>query len=147
MKTPRNQPLRWSIEWASKEFGIDRRTLTKTLTAAGISAGSDGKWATREILVAIYGDKDAAELRLTLAKAAQIERKNRVADGQLVETEAVCRFAEGLGAALRERVMALPIEHASKESMLAELQKLDAGRVKDECVNPEEESGEEEAES
>lgn len=125
MKTTRNQPLRWSVEKAAKEFGIDRRTLTKNLTAAGISAGDDSRWTTQDMVRAIYGDKDAAELRLTVAKAEALERKNRVADGELVSVDAVLRFNERICAALRETVMALDVPKEAKEQMLTELRKLD----------------------
>ena len=117
--------VRWSVDLAAKEFGSDRRTISKALGNAGIPPGEDGKWSTRDIVSAIFGDREAAELRVTVAKAEQLERRNRVAAGELVEVAAVIRFNEELAAALRERVMALDIPHATKEAMLGELRKLD----------------------
>jgi len=124
-KTPRNQAVRWSTDKAAKEFGVDWRTLAKALAREGIKPGDDGKWSTREVVAALFGDQDAADLRLTLAQAEAIERKNRVAAGRLIDVDAVILFNEQVAAAMRERVLALDIPHTTKEALLGDLQKLD----------------------
>lgn len=124
-KTPRNQAVRWSTDKAAKEFGVDWRTLAKAFAREGVKPGDDGKWSTREVVAALFGDQDAADLRLTLAQAEAIERKNRVAAGRLIDVDAVILFNEQVAAAMRERVLALDIPHTTKEALLGDLQKLD----------------------
>lgn len=127
-KPSRGRPrstIRWTVEIAAREFGCDRRTLAKNLARESIEPGEDGKFSTAQIIAVTFGDQDAADLRLTLAQAEQIERKNRVAAGRLVDVDAVIRFNEQVAAAMRERVLALDIPHTTKEALLGDLQKLD----------------------
>lgn len=104
---------------------MDRRALAKALARESIEPGEDGKYSTADIIAVTFGDQEAADLRLTLAQAEQIERKNRVAAGRLMDVDAVIRFNEQVSAAMRERVLALDIPHATKEALLGDLQKLD----------------------
>ena len=121
--------FRWSPDHAAREFGCDRRTIEKNLARESIEPGEDGKFSTAQIVSVMFGDQDAADLRLTLAQAEQIERKNRVAAGRLVDVDAVIRFNEQVAAAMRERVLALDIPHTTKESLLGDLQKLDDNQL------------------
>jgi len=113
------------MEIAAREFGCDRKTIAKALARESIEPGEDGKYSTADIIAVTFGDQDAADLRLTLAQAEQIERKNRVAAGRLIDVDAVIRFNEQVAAAMRERVLALDIPHTTKEALLGDLQKLD----------------------
>lgn len=117
--------VRWTVELASREFGPNPRTLAKALARESIEPGEDGKYSTADIIAVTFGDQEAAELRLTLAQAEQIERKNRVAAGRLMDVETVIKFNEQVAAAMRERVLALDIPHTTKEALLTDLQKLD----------------------
>lgn len=56
-----SKEVRWTVEHAATEFGLDRRTLAKRIRTAGIPAWGDGKFSTQDILRALYGDDPGKE--------------------------------------------------------------------------------------
>ncbi len=55
--------LRWSVNLISVEFGCDNQWVAKKLRAANCAPGDDGKYSTKQAILAIYGDEDAQFLR------------------------------------------------------------------------------------
>ena len=75
--------IRWTLENASTEFDIDRRTLTQKLRAADIQPGPDGYFSTRDICKCIYDfesprdAKDRQHIEL-LRVQTEIAKKERI---------------------------------------------------------------------
>lgn len=80
---PRGRPskaLRWTVEHAATEFGLDRRTLAKRLRENSVPAGADGRFGTMEICRAVFGDdpgreKDREQARHFRLRNEELERK------------------------------------------------------------------------
>lgn len=79
--------IRWTIENAAAEFGINPRTLSARLKQAGTVPGEDGRYSTKEIASAVFGDLEREKIRKTSAEADEIEKRNRERDGELVDVE------------------------------------------------------------
>lgn len=116
--------IRWTLHVAAREFGCDRRALERSLSTSLAIAGEDGRFATAQIVAALYGDKEAEELRKTRLQADTIDMMNQERRKELVKTEDVYRFCEGAFVALREKILALPCEQQDKDDMLRDIQKL-----------------------
>lgn len=77
--------IRWTQEHAASEFAINPRTLSARIKQLGILPGDDGKYSTKEMAAAVFGDLERERIRLTSAEADAQERENRVTEGELVE--------------------------------------------------------------
>ena len=60
---PKVESIRWTVERAATEFGCARETLSNRLKRAGIIAGADGRWSTKQICAAVHGDLESEKLR------------------------------------------------------------------------------------
>jgi phage terminase Nu1 subunit (DNA packaging protein) len=120
-------PLRWPILRASSEFKLDRLTLTRRLTAAGIEPAEDGCFSTSEIVSAIIGGDHAAErLRLTREKADETALANAKTRGEYLEAGEVARELESLFCVLKQEIAGNPdLSQAAKESLLSHLAQSD----------------------
>ena len=79
--------IRWKLNSASREFGIDAKTLAGRIRRQGIPAGKDQCWSTKEIVAAIYGDLEFERIRKTREEADQIAMENEESRGRLVDLE------------------------------------------------------------
>ena len=122
--------IRWTLHVAAREFGCDRRALERALSTGLAIAGEDGRFATAQIVAALYGSKEAEDLRKTRLQADQIDMENRERRKELVKSEDVYRYCEGLFIALREKVLALPCEQQDKDDMLRDMQKLTYDQIR-----------------
>lgn len=75
------------MEHAAGEFGINPRTLTARIKQSGLVPGDDGKYSTKDISIAVFGDLERERIRLTSAEADAQEMKNRTLAGELVNVE------------------------------------------------------------
>jgi phage terminase Nu1 subunit (DNA packaging protein) len=118
------KPIRWTLEQAAGEFGIDRDTLAKRLRAASEESGEDRRYATAQIVVAIYGDLDREKTRNEAAKADINEMKRDLDRKRLVPTEAVRQTLEDVRVALGQVIEHSPLDRKSKEAIYANIRDL-----------------------
>lgn len=117
-----HKPIRWTIERAAREFGIDRRTLSNRLTVIGAQA-EDGTFSTVQICDAKYGDYDAERTEKTREEKLKLIRERQRDEKQLLPANEVRLAFEKLAAALKSEILSsmhlLPDE---KDSILKSLQ-------------------------
>lgn len=53
--------VRWTVEHAATEFGLDRRTLTALLRKRELEPGDDRRYSTRAICQAVFGENPRDE--------------------------------------------------------------------------------------
>lgn len=109
--------IRWTIENAAAEFGINPRTLSARLKQSGTVPGDDERYSTKEIAAAVFGDLERERIRKTSAEADEIEKRNRERDGELVD---VNEFAKEFDAAAVECVRIIessPLGNADKDAL------------------------------
>jgi hypothetical protein len=114
--------IRWTIDVAAGEFGINRATLAKRIRESGMLPGKDQKFSTKEIFKAISGDLEAARIRqanedadLKKVRKLQIARK-------LCAVETVEHVWTAALVDIRQRVSNWQIPDMLKQEMLKELQ-------------------------
>jgi|APGre2960657404_1045060.scaffolds.fasta_scaffold279607_2 phage terminase Nu1 subunit (DNA packaging protein) len=125
--------IRWTIETAAREFGLDKETLAKRLTAGGVLPGADKKFGTADICRAVFGDIEGEKLRLVREQADAQAIKNQVARRELTPTPAVRRHLEAVLVALKAGILASGLMKEEKDDLLNNLRKLgEPVRVDDE---------------
>ena len=84
-------PIRWTLERASREFGMDKKTLSGRVKRAGILPGPDGNWSTAQIAAAVFGDLESERIRETRSKADLNEQKLATEQNRLVDRDDFAR--------------------------------------------------------
>lgn len=116
------KPLRWTLERAAAEFGIDRKTLAKRVTVKGIQPGDDGKFSTKEIASAVFSDGQAAKVSLALSQKENFDLRNKKLSGALVDPKQCQELWDSAMIALRQKISDAPIPEALKTELVKDLQ-------------------------
>jgi phage terminase Nu1 subunit (DNA packaging protein) len=106
--------------------GADRHQIAKKLTE--LKARSQGKrnggdlFALRDLVAAHLGGYEReARIRKLTCEAERIEIQNARSQGELVEVEKVKRLGESIMAAIRSRILNMPMTNEQKDSIFREL--------------------------
>lgn len=116
--------IRWTIEQAAGEFGIDRRTLSNRLRAASIEPGEDAKFSTTQIVAAIHGDLEKERARNEGAAADLREMKRDQARGLLIPREWLTEVLNDVRIALQQVIEGSGLPPAKKREAFENLRKL-----------------------
>ena len=114
--------IRWTTAKAGAEFGCDPATLSNRIKRAGIVAGDDGMFSTRDICAAVFGDMEGEKLR-NLRRDAELKeielaRLNR----ELIAAEKVTEVWASVFIALRQAIWNCDAPEANRRRWLAEIQ-------------------------
>jgi hypothetical protein len=116
--------IRWSIELAASEFGIDRKTLTKRLKANDEEASGDGKFSTAQMFKAIAGDLESERIGLISAQRIGQEIKNAESAGELVPTRKVLALCERIIIPIRQKIISSSLTEQERHDLLSDLVRL-----------------------
>lgn len=117
-------PVRWSLLYAQSEFGVDRKTLQKRLNAEEVEPGKDGKYSTKQIASAVFGDIQGERLRKTREEADSLALRNAEMRGELVSVTLVKQMVSEIILANKQTVLASQLEQETKNEILANLEAL-----------------------
>lgn len=106
--------MRWTVSKAATEWGLDRRTLTARLKAAGLDAHKSKTFHTREISRAILGDLGAEKVRETRERANLLELERAELEKRLVPLDQVQAMISNTLLPVRQRLLALPSEACAR---------------------------------
>lgn len=116
---------RWTREVAASEFGLNPRTVTKRIKQAGLRAGDDGCFSTRDIAAALFGDYEGERVRKMRAEADLLEMDRDEKLRRLLPAEAVGRVWEGIVVGARAVIGRMRISESERVAALTELRSLD----------------------
>jgi phage terminase Nu1 subunit (DNA packaging protein) len=122
--THSHKSIRWTLEKAAVEFGIDRKTLAKKITTKGVMAGEDGKFSTREISTAIFSDGEAARASLAISQRENFDLRNKKLAGELVDAKQCQLLWDSVIIALRQKIADAQIPDAAKQELVRDLQNI-----------------------
>lgn len=106
--------LRWSIQMAADEFRSNREAVRRGLRSKGIDPGPDGCYTTSQIEEALFGGLENERIRLTRADADLREMERAERAGELVAMSEVVRLYTECLLPIRQRLLALPSECATR---------------------------------
>jgi len=95
MPSPKKEPIRWSIQHASIEFGTSPPTLSKALSEASIAPAADGTYSTQEICQALFGSLFRERLRRMTEEADKVALANAVSRGELLNRSELMQALAG----------------------------------------------------
>ena len=116
--------MRWTLHSAAIDFDLDDKTLDKQIKSCGVITGDDGKFSTKDICKAVFGDIDGQKLRLVMEQADSFAIKNAASRGQLLPVADVKQHFEGVLVALRSGILASNLEQDEKSELLLNLKRL-----------------------
>jgi hypothetical protein len=116
-----SRAMRWSLNFAAQEFGIDRNVVDRSRRHLGIEPGADGMFSTKQICAMIFGDKQLADAKRAEADAESAIRRNQREAGELIPTSVAVALVEPIMVVVRQKICALPISDAEKDDVLADL--------------------------
>jgi len=126
--------IRWTIEAAASEFGLDRKTLTSRIKTSDILPGTDGKYSTRDMHVAIAGDLESARIRKTRVECEILERERDLASRLLIRAEDIEPIWEDICASIRQIILHSSLSQVEKEQVLLQLREIKPGEVKPDAL-------------
>lgn len=103
-----SRTIRWTVSMASIEFGIDARALAKRIRAESVEAGTDGKFSTADICLAIFDQLKVQRTRREKAEADKAEIEAKVAKNSVIPRDDVAKFILETFSPVREQVVAMP---------------------------------------
>lgn len=116
------KPVRWTIEAAAREFGVDRKALTRRLTVSEQQPGIDGRYATNQICIAVFGDKHGEVLRNERLDADIKEEKLCALKKRSAPLESVEKVWERIVQALKQEILYAPdLTQERKHALLEHL--------------------------
>lgn len=121
--------LRWTIEQASYEFGIDRKTLAKRVKVAGIIPGEDNKFSTANICSAVFTDGEQARAALAVSQKENFDLKNQKLAGTLADCQLFQQVSDDIILILRQKISDAPIPQEVKIQLLKEIQGINVDEV------------------
>jgi phage terminase Nu1 subunit (DNA packaging protein) len=121
------KPFRWSLNRAADELGVARPKVRSRLARAGITAAADKTYTTKQILSALFGDKDAEELRKLTAEADVAEMKRDEMDGSLLPADVVEAVWQNAISEMKDIVTSLDIPDEARRRILAALRTIPIG--------------------
>lgn len=131
--------VRWEVTQASVEFDLHKATLSKRLKTAGIEPGRDGKFSTKQICAAVFGDMDGEKLRETRHRANLLEIEEKEKRQELVAAAAVEKVWRSYLVAVRQHVKNHQrIPDDLKSEILLELREIPKGEFFKDAVKQEE---------
>jgi|GEM_PF-3373810 len=130
--------VRWEVTQASVEFDLHKATLSKRLKTAGIEPGEDGKFSTKQICAAVFGDMDGEKLRVERHRANLLEIEEKEKRNELVSVAAVDRVWRSYLIATRQHVRNhQKIPEDLKSEILLELREIPAQEYFKETIGKE----------
>lgn len=114
-------PLRWTLGVAASEFGLDRRTMAERVKASGAAPGEDGRFSSRQIATALYGDLAGEKLRKVRAEADLAEMEVLEKRKTSIPTAIFFPVLEQCFGAISAVIKRAPLIEAQRQEILSEL--------------------------
>ena len=119
--TAKTGSLRWTIGMAAQEFGMHQRTVSKKLSAAHISPGTDHRYSTKDIVQSVVRRYPDERKRLLTAQADRIELEIEQSRAKLLDRETVLSLHEAIFASLGQVILASNLTDLEKSEAIKEM--------------------------
>ena len=118
------QSIRWTLFLAGEEFGIDYRSLKRVLHSAQQEPGVDGKYSTKQIVSAIFGDISGEKLRKTRAEADLLELQLGIERGQVIPAGVAERLWSDVTQAIKAVILASGLSELERDELFSKLREI-----------------------
>jgi hypothetical protein len=120
VKTSSNvpNPLKWSIDAAAREFGVDSKTLKKNLVHAEQSPAPDGTYSTPQIKDALWTNSKRLRDEEVFERTKNMRLKNAFLEGNQLDRSELTSALEQIFVAITQIVMSSDLSPKEKMDIL-----------------------------
>ena len=118
---PQNEPLRWNIDVAGREFGFASPTVRKMLNKSGAIPDEGGCYTTRQLIGAIFGAIDLEKLRTQEQITRKYQLDNAIVEASVVNKVAVMKVLAQVADSMVHRITASSLQRHKQEDLLRDL--------------------------
>jgi hypothetical protein len=123
VKTSSNvpNPLKWSIDAAAREFGVDSKTLKKNLVAAEQTPAPDGTYSTPQIKDALWTNSKRLRDEEVFERTKNMRLKNAFLEGNQLDRANLEAALEPVFLAITQIVTGSDLTAAEKKDILTNI--------------------------
>ena len=120
---PQDVPLKWNVEKAAAEFGLNNMTLRKALNKTSAAPDQDGLYTTRQIAGAVSGGAFYEEkLRTQRQITERYTLENQITRAEVLNRAELMKVMAAIADAFVSRVMSVQgLSRREKEDLLRDL--------------------------
>jgi hypothetical protein len=120
VKTSSNvpNPLKWSIDAAAREFGVDSKTLKKNLVAAEQTPAPDATYSTPQIKDALWTNSKRLRDEEVFERTKNMRLKNAFLEGNQLDRSELTSALEQIFVAITQIVMSSDLSPKEKKDIL-----------------------------
>ena len=122
----RPKSVRWTLEVAASEFGIDRKTLSKRVKREGLLAGKDGCYSTADICQAVFGGVEHERALLVREQRELTASKKQILMQRWVPVEVIDRLWSTVAHELSRKIQNATLPEDVKQELAADLKAIPA---------------------
>jgi hypothetical protein len=114
--------LRWNLAMAEREFNVAKDTLRRRLGDSHEEPGPDGRYTTKQLTSALFGDLYGAKLRTQNEQAEKLRIENEISRGELLNRRELARVFAQIADAISTRIMSCTeLPRLAREDILRNL--------------------------
>jgi hypothetical protein len=118
---PQNEPLRWNIDVAGREFGFASPTVRKMLNKSGAIPDEGGCYTTRQLIGAIFGAIDLEKLRTQEQITKKYQLDNRIVEASVIDRAALLKALAQIADSMVHRITASSLTRNEQDDLLHDL--------------------------
>jgi len=119
---PLEPRLRWNLAMAAREFNVAKDTLRRRLGDSHEEPGPDGRYTTKQLTSALFGDLYGAKLRTQNEQAEKLRIENEISRAEVLNRAELSKAFAAIADAFVSRVMSVHgLTRQEKEDLLKDL--------------------------
>jgi hypothetical protein len=124
---PQNEPLRWSVVVAAREFGLSNMTLRKALNKSGAIPDKGACYSTRQLIHAVFGAIDLEKHRTQEQITRKYQLDNAIVEASVIDKTALMKMLTQVADAMVHRITASSLSRDEQEDLLRDLASIPIG--------------------
>jgi hypothetical protein len=118
---PQNEPLKWNVDVAAREFGWAAPTLRKALNKDRAIPDEGGCYSTKQLLGAVFGAIDLEKLRTQEQITKKYRLDNRIIEASVINKDALLKALALIADSMIHRINASSLTRNEQEDLLRDL--------------------------
>jgi hypothetical protein len=116
------EPLRWSLDAASREFNFSAQTLRAALNKNSAVPGEDSCFSTLQLVESLYGALHLERIRSQREVTEKLRIQNMISRGELLSSRELQKGFTAIADAISARVMSCSeLPRTAREDILRDL--------------------------
>jgi hypothetical protein len=118
---PQHAPLRWNVEKAAREFGVNNSTLKRRLNEVSASPDKDGLYTTEQLVEALFGSMHVEKLKTQREITARYALENAITRAEVLNRAELTKGFTALADVFSTVITLSELSRREKEDFLKNL--------------------------